>query len=55
MFRTDKYNIIQKRHENDQLLKKYPILKESITNKLSVDNYLNKIYKKKRILSTMYI
>lgn len=43
LFRSDKYNIVRKRHENDQILRQWPVLKNTIkppTAKVNISTVL---------------
>jgi protein phosphatase 1 regulatory subunit 36 len=41
LFRSEKYNIIKKRHENDQILRQFPILKDQQkANKVNISAVL---------------
>lgn len=43
LFRTNRYNLIKKRHENDDILQKYPALKEQKNkNKNNLASILNR-------------
>lgn len=43
LFRTNRYNLIKKRHQNDQLMKEFPALKEETKRKkVNLTNIISK-------------
>ena len=43
LFRTNRYNLIKKRHENDQIMKEFPALREeNKKKKINLTTIINK-------------